>query len=55
MAHGEFPYAVEKMSWAVDLCFTPSEAGFRAGEKPAALYFFPTLELEGATIHLVKP
>ena len=54
MASKELPNANEEKSRAVDLCHRPSQAGFRVGEKPATLYFFPALELDGAAIRLGK-
>lgn len=54
MASEEFPNVGEKKLRAVDLCHRPSQAGFRAGEKPATLYFFSALELDGAKIRLGK-
>jgi len=54
MAPTELPNANEEKPLAVDLCHRPSQAGFRVGENPATLYFFPALELDGTEIRLGK-
>jgi hypothetical protein len=54
MASEKLPNVGEEYLRAVDLCHRPSEAGFRVDEKPAPLYFFYALELDGAAIRLGK-
>jgi hypothetical protein len=44
----------KKMSRSLALCIKPTGVDFRTGEKPASLYFFSALELDGPAIRLGK-
>lgn len=42
----------QKMPRALDLYIEPAKADFCTGEKPASVYFFPALELDGAPVRM---
>lgn len=54
MAPYSLPSVGKKMQRALDLCIKPAKADFCTGEKPASVYFFPALELDGAPVRLGK-
>jgi hypothetical protein len=54
MAPHSLPNVGKKMPRALDLCIKPAKADFCTGEKPASVYFFPALELDGVAVRVGK-